>query len=92
MLGRSLDMVPVSSAHHYAVGVKELITSPALTKSALIWRPTKAPLVISLARPPTAFMGGGFLYTNRDRFLWGWYVARAIAHAGQKRTANAGRF
>ncbi len=83
MLGRSLDMVPVSSAHHYAVGVKELIgLSPLgslrhLLKSALIWRPMKAPPGYSLARPPTGSWAAGFFIPTAIRFLWGWYVAWA---------------
>ncbi len=67
MLGRSLDMVPVSSAHHYAVGVKELIgLSPALIEERFNLASHEGAARLFAGAPSNGLMGGGFLYTNRD--------------------------
>lgn len=66
ILGRSLGMVPASSAHHYAVGVKELIgLSRNKSTIALTCPETKARRLFA-GSPSNGLMGGGFLYTNRD--------------------------
>ncbi|SQJ26221.1 oxidoreductase FixC [Salmonella enterica subsp. enterica serovar Heidelberg] len=83
MLGRSLDMVPVSSAHHYAVGVKELIgLSPALIEERFNLAPHEGAAWLFAGAPSNGLMGGGFLYTNRDSVSLGLVCGLGdIAHA-----------
>ncbi|EBS7634954.1 FAD-dependent oxidoreductase [Salmonella enterica] len=67
MLGRSLGMVPASSAHHYAVGVKELIgLSPAIIEERFNLTSHEGAAWLFAGAPSNGLMGGGFLYTNRD--------------------------
>ncbi|POT57567.1 FAD-dependent oxidoreductase [Citrobacter amalonaticus] len=67
MLGRSLGMVPASSAHHYAVGVKELISlSPAQIEDRFNLAGNEGAAWLFAGSPSNGLMGGGFLYTNRD--------------------------
>ncbi|WP_336221989.1 FAD-dependent oxidoreductase [Citrobacter amalonaticus] len=67
MLGRSLGMVPASSAHHYAVGVKELISlSPAQIQDRFNLSEDEGAAWLFAGSPSNGLMGGGFLYTNRD--------------------------
>lgn len=82
MLGRSLDMVPASSAHHYAVGVKELIgLSPALIEERFNLASHEGAARFAGA-PSNGLMGGGFLYTNRDSVSLGLVCGTGdIAHA-----------
>lgn len=78
MLGRSLDMVPVSSAHHYAVGVKELIgLSPALIEERFNLASHEGAARLFAGAPSTGSWAAGFFIPTAIRFLWGWYVARA---------------
>ncbi len=83
MLGRSLDMVPVSSAHHYAVGVKELIgLSPALIEERFNLASHEGAAWLFAGAPSNGLMGGGFLYTNRDSVSLGLVCGLGdIAHA-----------
>ncbi|HHE5697464.1 TPA: FAD-dependent oxidoreductase [Citrobacter amalonaticus] len=67
MLGRSLGMVPASSAHHYAVGVKELIgLSPEQIDDRFNLSGNEGAAWLFAGSPSNGLMGGGFLYTNRD--------------------------
>lgn len=67
MLGRSLGMVPASSAHHYAVGVKELIgLSPEQINDRFNLCGNEGAAWLFAGSPSNGLMGGGFLYTNRD--------------------------
>lgn len=67
MLGRSLDMVPASSAHHYAVGVKELIgLTPEQINDRFNLSGNEGAAWLFAGSPSNGLMGGGFLYTNRD--------------------------
>ncbi|MDM2737515.1 FAD-dependent oxidoreductase [Citrobacter sp. Ct235] len=67
MLGRSLGMVPASSAHHYAVGVKELIgLSPEQINDRFNLSGNEGAAWLFAGSPSNGLMGGGFLYTNRD--------------------------
>ncbi|WP_246771903.1 FAD-dependent oxidoreductase, partial [Salmonella enterica] len=83
MLGRSLDMVPASSAHHYAVGVKELIgLSPALIEERFNLASHEGAAWLFAGAPSNGLMGGGFLYTNRDSVSLGLVCGLGdIAHA-----------
>ena len=66
MLGRSLGMVPASSAHHYAVGVKELIgLSPEQIDDRFNLSGNEGAAWLFAGSPSNGLMGGGFLYTNR---------------------------
>lgn len=67
MLGRSFGMVPASSAHHYAVGVKELIgLSPEQINDRFNLCGNEGAAWLFAGSPSNGLMGGGFLYTNRD--------------------------
>lgn len=67
MLGRSLGMVPASSAHHYAVGVKELIgLTPEQINDRFNLSGNEGAAWLFAGSPSNGLMGGGFLYTNRD--------------------------
>ena len=67
ILGRSLGMVPASSAHHYAVGVKELIgLSPEQINDRFNLSGNEGAAWLFAGSPSNVLMGGGFLYTNRD--------------------------
>ncbi|XQS17776.1 FAD-dependent oxidoreductase [Citrobacter telavivensis] len=67
MLGRSLGMVPASSAYHYAVGVKELIgLSPEQINDRFNLSGNEGAAWLFAGSPSNGLMGGGFLYTNRD--------------------------
>lgn len=67
MLGRSLGMVPPSSAHHYAVGVKELIgLPPAVIADRFNLSGNEGAAWLFAGSPSNGLMGGGFLYTNKD--------------------------
>lgn len=67
ILGRSLGMVPASSAHHYAVGVKELIgLSPEQINDRFNLSGNEGAAWLFAGSPSNGLMGGGFLYTNRD--------------------------
>ncbi|AKE58759.1 FAD-dependent oxidoreductase [Citrobacter farmeri] len=67
MLGRSLGMVPASSAHHYAVGVKELIgLTPEQINDRFNLSGDEGAAWLFAGSPSNGLMGGGFLYTNRD--------------------------
>ncbi|PWD16672.1 FAD-dependent oxidoreductase [Salmonella enterica subsp. enterica serovar Rubislaw] len=83
MLGRSLDMVPPSSAHHYAVGVKELIgLSPALIEERFNLASHEGAAWLFAGAPSNGLMGGGFLYPNRDSVSLGLVLGLGdIAHA-----------
>ena len=72
MLGRSLGMVPASSAHHYAVGVKELIgLSPEQINDRFNLSGNEGAAWLFAGSPSNGLMGGGFLYTNRDSISLG---------------------
>ncbi|HFK4762354.1 TPA: FAD-dependent oxidoreductase [Citrobacter farmeri] len=67
ILGRSLGMVPASSAHHYAVGVKELIgLSPEQINDRFNLSGNEGAAWLFAGSPSNGLMGGGFLYTNHD--------------------------
>ncbi len=93
MLGRSLDMVPVSSAHHYAVGVKELIgLSPALIEERFNLASHEGAAVIRWRALQRAHGRRVSLYQPRFGFSGaGMWLGRHCSR-DQKRTANAGRF
>ncbi|NDO83657.1 FAD-dependent oxidoreductase [Citrobacter sp. NCU1] len=83
MLGRSLGLVPASSAHHYAVGVKELIgLSPAQIEDRFNLSDDEGAAWLFAGSPSNGLMGGGFLYTNRDSISLGLVCGLGdIAHA-----------
>ncbi|WP_213134897.1 FAD-dependent oxidoreductase [Citrobacter sp. FP75] len=83
MLGRSLSMVPPSSAHHYAVGVKELIgLPPAVIADRFTLSGNDGAAWLFAGSPSNGLMGGGFLYTNRDSISLGLVCGLGdIAHA-----------
>lgn len=67
LLGRSLGMVPAPSAHHYAVGVKELIgLSATQIEDRFNLSGNEGAAWLFAGAPSNGLMGGGFLYTNRD--------------------------
>ncbi|WJV52376.1 FAD-dependent oxidoreductase [Prodigiosinella aquatilis] len=67
LLGRSIGMVPISAPHHYAVGVKELISlSPSLIEDRFNLPAGEGAAWLFAGSPSNGLMGGGFLYTNRD--------------------------
>ncbi|AUH00304.1 FAD-dependent oxidoreductase [Prodigiosinella confusarubida] len=67
LLGRSIGMVPTSAPHHYAVGVKELISlSPSLIEDRFNLPAGEGAAWLFAGSPSNGLMGGGFLYTNRD--------------------------
>ena len=83
MLGRSLGMVPPSSAHHYAVGVKELIgLPPAFIADRFNLSGNEGAAWLFAGSPSDGLMGGGFLYTNQDSISLGLVCGLGdIAHA-----------
>nr|EIP1109788.1 FAD-dependent monooxygenase [Citrobacter freundii] len=83
MLGRSLGMVPPSSAHHYAVGVKELIgLPPAVIADRFNLSGNEGAAWLFAGSPSDGLMGGGFLYTNQDSISLGLVCGLGdIAHA-----------
>lgn len=73
MLGRSLGMVPPSSAHHYAVGVKELIgLPPAVIADRFNLSGNEGAAWLFAGSPSDGLMGGGFCIPTRTPSLWGW--------------------
>lgn len=83
MLGRSLGMVPPSSAHHYAVGVKELIgLPPTAIADRFNLSGNEGAAWLFAGSPSDGLMGGGFLYTNQDSISLGLVCGLGdIAHA-----------
>ena len=83
MLGRSLGMVPPSSAQHYAVGVKELIGLPsAVIADRFNLSGNEGAAWLFAGSPSDGLMGGGFLYTNQDSISLGLVCGLGdIAHA-----------
>ena len=72
LLGRSLGMVPPASAHHYAVGVKELIgLPPAVIADRFNLSGNDGAAWLFAGSPSNGLMGGGFLYTNQDSISLG---------------------
>jgi electron transfer flavoprotein-quinone oxidoreductase len=67
MLGRSVGLVQKSVPHHYAVGVKELISLPAKTiQDRFGVTGDEGAAWLFAGSPSDGLMGGGFLYTNRE--------------------------
>lgn len=85
MLGRSINLVPPSAPHHYAVGVKELIgLSPALIEDRFNLSGNEGAAWLFAGSPSNGLMGGGFIYTNRDSISLGLVCGLGdIAHAGK---------
>lgn len=83
LLGRSLGMVPPTSAHHYAVGVKELISlPPAIIADRFNLSGNDGAAWLFAGSPSNGLMGGGFLYTNQDSISLGLVCGLGdIAHA-----------
>jgi electron transfer flavoprotein-quinone oxidoreductase len=83
LLGRSLGMVPPASAHHYAVGVKELIgLPPAVIADRFNLSGNDGAAWLFAGSPSNGLMGGGFLYTNQDSISLGLVCGLGdIAHA-----------
>lgn len=78
-------MVPPSSAHHYAVGVKELIgLPPAVIADRFNLSGNEGAAWLFAGSPSDGLMGGGFLYTNQTPSLWGWCVVWGILPMPQK--------
>lgn len=79
ILGRSLGMVPPSSAHHYAVGVKELIgLPPAVIADRFNLSGDEGAAWLFAGSPSDGLMGEAFCIPTRTRFLWGWYAGWGI--------------
>ncbi|MGY6028276.1 FAD-dependent oxidoreductase [Phytobacter sp. AG2a] len=67
MLGRTIGMVQQSDPHHYAVGVKELISLPTKTiQDRFGVAEDEGAAWLFAGSPSDGLMGGGFLYTNRE--------------------------
>ncbi|WP_437888235.1 FAD-dependent oxidoreductase [Phytobacter sp. V91] len=67
LLGRSIGLVQKSNPHHYAVGVKELISLPAKTiQDRFGVTGDEGAAWLFAGSPSDGLMGGGFLYTNRE--------------------------
>ena len=83
LLGRSVGMVPPASPHHYAVGVKELISlSPAQIEDRFNLPAGEGAAWLFAGSPSNGLMGGGFLYTNRESISLGLVCGLGdIAHA-----------
>lgn len=83
LLGRSLGMIPPASAHHYAVGVKELIgLPPAVIADRFNLSGNDGAAWLFAGSPSNGLMGGGFLYTNQDSISLGLVCGLGdIAHA-----------
>ncbi|MBJ8375368.1 FAD-dependent oxidoreductase [Citrobacter cronae] len=72
LLGRAIGMVPESSPHHYAVGVKEVISLPsAQIQQRFGLTGNEGAAWLFAGSPSDGLMGGGFLYTNRDTLSLG---------------------
>ncbi|MCL2891527.1 FAD-dependent oxidoreductase [Brenneria tiliae] len=72
LLGRSIGMVPPPSPHHYAVGVKELISLPSSQiEDRFNLSAGEGAAWLFAGAPSNGLMGGGFLYTNRDTLSLG---------------------
>ncbi|MBG6248180.1 MULTISPECIES: FAD-dependent oxidoreductase [Symbiopectobacterium] len=85
LLGRSVGMVPPTSPHHYAVGVKELIALPASQiEDRFNLAPGEGAAWLFAGSPSNGLMGGGFLYTNKDSISLGLVCGLGdIAHASK---------
>lgn len=85
MLGRSINLVPPSSPHHYAVGVKELIgLPPSVIEDRFNLSGNDGAAWLFAGSPSNGLMGGGFLYTNRDSISLGLVCGLGeIGHAGK---------
>ena len=83
MLGRSLEMVPASDPHHYAVGVKEVIgLTPEQINDRFNITGEEGAAWLFAGSPSDGLMGGGFLYTNKDSISLGLVCGLGdIAHA-----------
>lgn len=83
LLGRSLGMIPPASAHHYAVGIKELIgLPPAVIADRFNLSGNDGAAWLFAGSPSNGLMGGGFLYTNQDSISLGLVCGLGdIAHA-----------
>ncbi|MFE8045648.1 FAD-dependent oxidoreductase [Brenneria goodwinii] len=72
LLGRAIGMVPASSPHHYAVGVKEVISLPSSQiEDRFNLSAGEGAAWLFAGSPSNGLMGGGFLYTNRDSLSLG---------------------
>lgn len=72
LLGRSIGLVQKSNPHHYAVGVKELISLPAQTiQDRFGVTGDEGAAWLFAGSPSDGLMGGGFLYTNRESISLG---------------------
>ncbi|MFE8150634.1 FAD-dependent oxidoreductase [Brenneria goodwinii] len=72
LLGRAIGMVPASSPHHYAVGVKEVISlSSSQIEDRFNLSAGEGAAWLFAGSPSNGLMGGGFLYTNRDSLSLG---------------------
>jgi len=72
LLGRSIGLVQKSDPHHYAVGVKELISLPAKTiQDRFGVSGDEGAAWLFAGSPSDGLMGGGFLYTNRESISLG---------------------
>lgn len=72
LLGRAIGMVQESSPHHYAVGVKEVISLPsAQIQERFGLTGNEGVAWLFAGSPSDGLMGGGFLYTNRDTLSLG---------------------
>lgn len=76
-------MIPPASAHHYAVGVKELIgLPPAVIADRFNLSGNDGAARLFAGSPSNGLMGGGFLYTNQDSISLGTVCGLGdIAHA-----------
>lgn len=85
LLGRSIGMVPPSSPHHYAVGVKELIAlPPSQIEDRFNLAAGEGAAWLFAGSPSNGLMGGGFLYTNHDSISLGLVCGLGdIAHASK---------
>ncbi|MEC5319618.1 FAD-dependent oxidoreductase [Brenneria populi subsp. brevivirga] len=83
LLGRSIGMVPAASPHHYAVGVKEVISlSASQIEERFSLSAGEGAAWLFAGSPSNGLMGGGFLYTNRDSLSLGLVCGLGdIAHA-----------
>ncbi|MCL2894006.1 FAD-dependent oxidoreductase [Brenneria tiliae] len=72
LLGRDIGLVAPPSPHHFAVGVKELISLPqSQLEDRFNLPPGEGAAWLFAGAPSDGLLGGGFLYTNRDTLSLG---------------------
>jgi flavin-dependent dehydrogenase len=76
LLGRSIGLVQKSNPHHYAVGVKELISLPAQTiQDRFGVTGDEGAAWLFAGSPSDGLMGGGFSIPTVNPFHWVWCAA-----------------